>query len=509
MTHPHTDPFLQPLPYTFRIEDDSQLDPSLVALAAQVQAVAHANAQGIDIDINIDPSIAELAAVASSGAGIVPQDVQIDPALFEIAEVVEDVNRGRIRLDDPSTLGGFAAPAEVLSSHNAVGVDHLAQAVGGEAEAITFDDPTLREIVNSLNNAQQSSHVVGPGLSHAQAAAAIGAHLTDAEERERLHQSLQTTLEDLTQASLGSLFPTHFGQSPGHNYLSLHADTLANHNQPHDYTQPGPSSQHLAGPSSQSLHDALSHQDDTPAAETGHESSSQDSATSNTPIPPPVKRGRGRPKGSKNKVKAKPKPRPPKPPVATVSRPKGRPPKVRTPEDQADYDLRKQEKALGIKRQKGRPRKFPGYLVREMRLRKNREEFNELLRSHEERRYMEQVQQHGGVNGLDNGLMMGVGMDVHGDMMNHSDIHPGLIPGGSLTGEVPQSGQEHAHVHGHHHDHHAHAHGHGHEHENEHDFGNWSVQDGQTLLDVVGMGSGAGGHHAHDTMENVFGIGHG
>lgn len=36
----------------------------------------------------------------------------------------------------------------------------------------------------------------------------------------------------------------------------------------------------------------------------------------------------------------------------------------------------------GPKRQKGRPRKFPGYLVREMRLKKNRAEYRELLRSY-------------------------------------------------------------------------------------------------------------------------------
>ena len=38
---------------------------------------------------------------------------------------------------------------------------------------------------------------------------------------------------------------------------------------------------------------------------------------------------------------------------------------------------------MGIKRKRGRPRKFPGYLVREMRLKKNRSEFNDLLREHE------------------------------------------------------------------------------------------------------------------------------
>ena len=94
------------------------------------------------------------------------------------------------------------------------------------------------------------------------------------------------------------------------------------------------------------------------------------------------RKGRGRPKGSKNKPKLTPNPPPPKPPKPPP-RPRGRPPKPRTPEEQADFEQRKEEKALGIKRKKGRPRKFPGYLVREMRLKKNRAEFNEVIRRHE------------------------------------------------------------------------------------------------------------------------------
>lgn len=97
----------------------------------------------------------------------------------------------------------------------------------------------------------------------------------------------------------------------------------------------------------------------------------------------PIKRGRGRPKGSKNKPKSGPaaesiararKPTPPPP------RPKGRPPKLRGPEEQAEYDRRKAERAQGIKRSRGRPRKYPGYLVRDMRLKKNRQEWEQIKR---------------------------------------------------------------------------------------------------------------------------------
>lgn len=191
-----------------------------------------------------------------------------------------------------------------------------------------------------------------------------------------------------------------------------------------------------------------------------------------------VKRGRGRPKGSKNKPKpGPPPPKPPKPPKPPA-RPKGRPPKQRTPAEQAEYELRKHEKELGIKRQKGRPRKFPGYLVREMRLKKNREEFNELMREYEEKKREEE---------LANLEMAGV------------DTQMELGEGPSLVGHD-------------HHVHDPHLHGEHHGHHEQHDFSDWSVQDDQTLLDVVGVG-----HHGmnvgmdeeqdhHEGMDEVFGI---
>ena len=106
---------------------------------------------------------------------------------------------------------------------------------------------------------------------------------------------------------------------------------------------------------------------------------------STDPSAPTVRRGRGRPKGSKNKYKAVPKPRKPRrkktPPP---KRPRGRPPKVRDPEEQAAWEEKRARKELGIQKQKGRPRKFPGYLVREMRLRKNRDEYIRLMKEYEE-----------------------------------------------------------------------------------------------------------------------------
>ncbi|WVW84022.1 hypothetical protein I302_106050 [Kwoniella bestiolae CBS 10118] len=444
----------------------SALDPSLFALAAQVQAVAHAQAQGIDIDFNIDPTFIDpifpgtsdqngytgLGGMGEVGVG------PIDPSLLEIAQVVEDVNKGKIRLDEPiNPVGdvGGNGQAEQAGVVNGGG--------GGDVGLDVEIDPTLREIVNSLTNAQQSSHVNGQSLSHAQAAAAIGAHLTDAEERERLQQSLQTTLEDLTQASFNSLFPPNFPQSPSNNYLNLAPD----HNLITDPSHPP-----QAGPS---------HEPTPPSGQ--HEEYGTKRA-----------RGRGRPKGSKNKHKSAPAPKLPKGPKAPA-KPKGRPPKERNPEEQADYELRRHERELGIKRRKGRPRKFPGYLVREMRLKKNRKEFNELLRSYnlterskiheddedsDEEDDEEEDEEGYDVNKVQEEMRMM--MDVE-NMTN--GLHQALQVNNNNDNGVMdvQQGHDDTNV-------------------NVNVFGNWSVvHDGQSLLDVVG---GVGDH----TMEGVFGLNH-
>ncbi|WWC94296.1 hypothetical protein V866_001138 [Kwoniella sp. B9012] len=466
----------------------SALDPSLFALAAQVQAVAHAQAQGIDIDFNIDPTFIDPIFPSHDNVDVGP----IDPSLLEIAQVVEDVNKGKIKLDEPTPSTQPQQPlAQAQSQTHTVPEANTANGTPAEGEGIHLDveiDPTLREIVNSLTNAQQSSHINGQSLSHAQAAAAIGAHLTDAEERERLQQSLQTTLEDLTQASFNSLFPPNFPQSPSNNFLNLAPDSSILND---------PSQQ--AGPSTH---------EPTPVPSNGqHEEYGSKRG-----------RGRGRPKGSKNKHKAVPIPKVPKGPKPP-SKPKGRPPKERNPEEQAEYELRRHERAMGIKRRKGRPRKFPGYLVREMRLKKNRKEFNELLRNYQlnkpdgeddsedeeddddddggeyqgeaiqiqnldQMRMMMDVDVENMTNGINQALQ------VHND--NDNNDHNDNINLGIHTHhqqQQPQQQQQH----------------HRDDHDNVNVFGNWSVdQDGQSLLDVV---NGVGGVNDH-TMEGVFGLNH-
>ncbi|AFR92414.1 hypothetical protein C343_00283 [Cryptococcus neoformans C23] len=454
------------------------IDPSLVALAAQVQAHANAQAQRhVSISTphrHIPPATTDNHLGLGLPSEALGPALQIDPSLFEIEQVVNDVRRGKIRLgedrrDEQELERPIQHPNDTAHhSQHQQQADHPGEqggleghgGLGDTSDGLQMDDeidPTLREIVNSLTNAQQSSHLNGPGLSHAQAAAAIGAHLTDAEERERLQQSLQASLEDLTHASFGSLFPPNYSNSPSQGFLTLN-DHHNIHDTEVDLSNPSLDVNAEVGSSSTSL-------DASPMA--GPESSNS------------VKRGRGRPKGSKNKPKpGPPPPKPPKPPKPPA-RPKGRPPKQRTPAEQAEYELRKHEKELGIKRQKGRPRKFPGYLVREMRLKKNREEFNELMREYEEKKREEE---------LTNLEMAGVDTQIH-------------------LGEGPSLADHDHHVHN------SHLHGEHHGHHEQHDFSDWSVQDDQTLLDVVGVG-----HHGmsvgideeeqdhHEGMDEVFGI---
>ncbi|ORY32788.1 hypothetical protein BCR39DRAFT_521571 [Naematelia encephala] len=360
------------------------------------------------------------------GIGVgVGEYVAIDPALFEIEDVVNDVRRGKIRLDEVQVQVDDEHPQEQGQGH---GHGHGTGGGGGGNEGMTLDDeeidPALREIVNSLTNAQQAGHP-GPGLTHAQAAAAIGAHLAESDERERLQQSFQTTLDDLARDDFGGLFAPNFPHSPtSTNYLlpPAEGDPLA-----------GPSSPHIP------LHEQLS---DTPHADT------LDSSSLLNP-----KRGRGRPKGSKNKPKARPPPPPPRKPTPPPPKPRGRPPKVRTSAEQAEYERRKHEMALGIKRRKGRPRKFPGYLVREMRLSKNRSEFNELLRAYEEGRFPrpsgeDQEADGEGVDDEADGGGNGNGDGDGGeyDTWDYSQVGVDVADGQTLLDVVGVAQQQEAHV---------------------------------------------------------------
>ncbi|EIW70389.1 hypothetical protein M231_05638 [Tremella mesenterica] len=300
----------------------------------------------------IDPSLAQLSK---------PQPPPpIDPSLFQIEQVVNHVRTGS-RLD-PNTLQPTSVQEQdggveegTIGEEIGPGIDHSALAMEGEDI-----DPALREIVNSLTRAQDT---------HRREQQQAEQDTTGVEE-EALHQSLQSTLDDLTSGEYHALL------------------------------------QGLQDPQSPYLIDP--HPDSSSNAEAG-------------PSTIPSKRGRGRPKGSRNKPKpfAEIKVKPPKPP----SKPRGRPLKTRLPEDQAEYEQRKQDKAMGIQRARGRPRKFPGYLVREMRLKHNRAQFMEVIRQHEDRNRTSEsqnregeIQREDNEEGDDMGEENGVGEEYEWDM---------------------------------------------------------------------------------------------
>jgi hypothetical protein len=327
----------------------------------------------------VDPSLLAASGDAAS-------EFPIDPALYAIEEVVDDVRKGKIRLQEQSVQGEGGEPVKQDGVH---GVPSLAMGASGDhhgtGQGMQIEDdgidPALREIVNSLTNAQQVCSIIAfiqaqtDVLSSSPLKASVPASLTlkwqlssarTSPTRKNANDSSKVCSQplkiSLRLASVGS--HPYYSLDPAHPHSSV--GSLFPPNFPHSPTN----QTYLLSPDN---------------AEAGPSTISPSGEGTNDPPSLLGKRGRGRPKGSKNKPKPG-QPTPPPQPSPPPKRPKGRPPKVRTEEEQVEYDRRKTEKAMGLKRQKGRPRKFPGYLVREMRLKKNRSEFNELLRSDEEGR---------------------------------------------------------------------------------------------------------------------------
>jgi hypothetical protein len=84
-------------------------------------------------------------------------DLAIDPALFAIEQVVEDVRRGKVKLYDEGSGGNedqVQVDADMTGSGDASGHQDGLGMMDDEF------DPALREIVNSLTNAQQVSQAV-------------------------------------------------------------------------------------------------------------------------------------------------------------------------------------------------------------------------------------------------------------------------------------------------------------------------------------------------------------
>jgi hypothetical protein len=191
----------------------------------------------------------------------------------------------------------------------------------------------------------------------------------------------------------GSLFPNDFTRSDAENYLLP---------DPHAESSTGPHHMSTPSPSAPLPTDWPDVEEDGQAAQTETEKSKH--------------KGRGRPRGSKNRPKP-PTIKPPRPPKPT-GRPKGRPRKQRTAEELAVYEQKIRDKSLGIKRPRGRPRKFEGYLVREVRLKRHRDTYLALMRGWEDGGRMGNEPVHGDTDDMGLGGDVEDAMHIDGDTMD-------------------------------------------------------------------------------------------
>jgi hypothetical protein len=185
---------------------------------------------------------------------------------------------------------------------------------------------------------------------------------------------------------------------------------------------------------------------------------------------------------------------PPKPPrKVKEKKPIGRPRKIRSAEEEAEFNLRLEEKRLGIKRKQGRPRKYDGYLVREMRLKKNRAEFAEVIRRHaeSERDGATRAGEEGGINGEINGNAEAgpSRIRLHDDGLA-GPANPGVGAGPGGMDEMDEMEMDHQHQLQHHHHHDSQHPLEGELERTIDEHYDWE-HDPQSLLEVVGRGIAA------------------
>jgi hypothetical protein len=159
------------------------------------------------LSIGDKPAIIQQQSIPTSN-----DDIPIDPALFAIEQIVNDARKGKVRMyadEDARPVEPASTLAETVGEDN--------EGENGQHVIGLMDDefdPALREIVNSLTNAQQvriqrvcswfiliiqSSSMMGTNLTPAQAQAAIDAHLSE----EHDHSMALKTFEDLERAGYG------------------------------------------------------------------------------------------------------------------------------------------------------------------------------------------------------------------------------------------------------------------------------------------------------------------
>jgi hypothetical protein len=104
----------------------------------------------------VDPALLAFGQPTPSASGA-EADLAIDPALFAIEQVVEDVRRGKVKLYDEGSGGN---EDQVQIDADLPGPGDASGHPDGLGMMDDEFDPALREIVNSLTNAQQVSQAV-------------------------------------------------------------------------------------------------------------------------------------------------------------------------------------------------------------------------------------------------------------------------------------------------------------------------------------------------------------
>jgi hypothetical protein len=98
------------------------------------------------------------------------QDIPIDPALFDIEQIVYDARKNKERLmgEEETRRAVDHLPVQMAEAEEEVMNDHGDDNGAGDGLGLLDEefDPALREIVNSLTNAQQVWHHVSREGDH-------------------------------------------------------------------------------------------------------------------------------------------------------------------------------------------------------------------------------------------------------------------------------------------------------------------------------------------------------
>jgi hypothetical protein len=121
------------------------------AVTEAIKPKSSTTSTGTNTQPPVDPALLSFGQSVAAEDG----DLAIDPALFAIEQVVEDVRKGKVNLYNDEANGHGNGDHEAEED----GINaHASGSAGGQHDLEMLDeefDPALREIVNSLTNAQQ------------------------------------------------------------------------------------------------------------------------------------------------------------------------------------------------------------------------------------------------------------------------------------------------------------------------------------------------------------------